>query len=369
MAERFDVAPVPMKLEALKQSVEKAKGADWYGAIALAAVELTDEATARDEYDLALEFARLAMTAAAKSHLSHLRDIADSKREDVEQLKQAWDDLEEERVTLRAAPRDPGVNAAFGKFLCFSKDDWKRGLDYLAAAEEPGLRSVAESEFGDPQDAEEQTKLGDAWWSLSREAPGDHKAHFLLRARHWYQRAVDESHGLTELKLKEKIREIDRTALGSERFYLTDMQEMMTGFGPWGFGKFGRLGSTERTDSIVIQGVASPRGLGMHPRANGFAFAQYRLDGDFKTFVSSVALAGRGSEGVVSFYVYGDGKVLWQSVPTQESQRPQSCRVRVRNIRLLELRAHVEGPQRGAQACWLEPFLLKSTPPRGLRLP
>jgi hypothetical protein len=369
MAERFEVNPAPRKLAALQESVEKATGADWFGAIALAAVELTEEATELDEYDLALQFARLAMTAAAKSHLSHLRDLADANREEAESLKQAWDDLEEELVTLRTAPRDPGANAAFGKFLCFSKNDWKRGLDHLAAAEEPGLRSVAELEFGDPQDADEQAKLGEAWWSLSRSAASDQQAHFLLRARHWYQRAVDASHGLTELKLEEKIRELDRAALGSERFYLTEMRESMTGFGPWGFGKFGRLGSTKRTDPIIIQGIASPRGLGTHPRANGYSFAQYQLDGDFKTFVTSVALAGTGSAGVVSFYVYGDGKILWQSVPTKKSQHPQSCLVRVRNVRLLELRAHVEGSHTGAEACWLEPFLLKSTPPRGLRLP
>ena len=59
--------------------------------------------------------------------------------------------------------------------------------------------------------------------------------------------------------------------------FLSEMQEFDVRMGPWGFGK-GSKKATEKLP-IVVQGVTSVHGLGMHPPSNGYSSVKYELDG------------------------------------------------------------------------------------------
>ncbi len=64
---------------------------------------------------------------------------------------------------MKENAKDPGANLTAGKYTCFSKGDWKKGLSMLAVGGDPLLRALAERDLKGPATPEEKASLGDAW--------------------------------------------------------------------------------------------------------------------------------------------------------------------------------------------------------------
>ncbi len=111
------------------------------------------------------------------------------------------------QATLRARPSDPAANLAFGRFLCFVKDDWGQGLQKLALGNDPALKQLAERELATPADAAAQAKLGDGWWELAESVGPIAKRHIQQHAALWYQKARSKLTGLTKVRVEKRIDE------------------------------------------------------------------------------------------------------------------------------------------------------------------
>jgi len=59
-------------------------------------------------------------------------------------MDQTLDAISAYAKTLPEKPDDPVSNAHLGRFTCFAKDDWERGLPMLAKGSDVGLRGLAE---------------------------------------------------------------------------------------------------------------------------------------------------------------------------------------------------------------------------------
>jgi hypothetical protein len=114
---------------------------------------------------------------------------------------------------------------------------------------------------------------------------------------------------------------------------------------------------------IVVDGVPSPKGLGLHPPDKPLAAsARYQLSKQAALFKTKVALNDTATivHSKAVFEVYGDGKRLWQSAPVGKGTRPQECTVSVSGVDVLELRVYSQGTHLGLHAVWLEPRLLQA---------
>jgi hypothetical protein len=147
--------------------------------------------------------------------------------------------------------------------------------------------------------------------------------------------------------------------------YLSDMKEFDVQMGPWKFGKNGVLGDPKDT-AIAVGGKKFPKGLCMHPTVGRVVRVRYALDKQAAKFVAAVALNEYPTPcpGKVTFEVLGDNKVLWTCKPIQARGDIQECKVDVSKVAILELRVTVTGTEWNAHAVWLEPRLLKNSPPR-----
>jgi len=148
---------------------------------------------------------------------------------------------------------------------------------------------------------------------------------------------------------------------GSPRVWLSDMDPFEVRAGPWPPSGKGTIGPDRKP--IEVDGVASPKGLGMHPPDNpGAAFARYRLGKQAAIFKTMVALNDTATivQSQAVFEVYGDGKRLWQSGPVNKGTRAQECSVVVSEIDVLELRVSSQGSHLGLHAVWLDPRLLQA---------
>jgi hypothetical protein len=154
------------------------------------------------------------------------------------------------------------------------------------------------------------------------------------------------------------------------RVYLSDLEEFAVRPTPmlWHFGKHGHMGSPFQDMRVSFNGWVSEKGLSTHP-TDKYAGAKYRIDPAevFETWVGISDSSGEeGSRAPIIFKVLGDGKELWTSEPVSKIGRFPECRVSVRGVKVLELRAcppegSVAVPH-GGHAVWLDPYVTRPKP-------
>ena len=135
----------------------------------------------------------------------------------VEDLQIAFADLQSPLWTLRNAPADPEANQSVGEFYCLRKQEWEKGVRYLAVGWDKSLAAAAAADAASPSAPERQAGVGDAWWGRAEAADGrplppEYRDALRRRAYLWYNRA------LPLLKGKESKRVADRTADLCHRF-------------------------------------------------------------------------------------------------------------------------------------------------------
>ncbi|MBC7854349.1 MAG: LamG domain-containing protein [Pirellulaceae bacterium] len=111
---------------------------------------------------------------------------------------------------LAENPADEDANATAGSYLCLVREEWTKGLPYLARGGEGALQAVADKELGDTSTREAQMELADAWWSVAAEIKEEKHA-ARLRAAYWYRIALPRLSGLSKAKAEKRIPE-DKSA-------------------------------------------------------------------------------------------------------------------------------------------------------------
>ena len=119
-------------------------------------------------------------------------------------------------ATLATIPSDPAANLKLGKFYCFMKADWDKGLPMLAMGEDAKLKDMAGKDLKGAADADAQVALADGWWSLAEAAAGSPKKQMQLRAGMWYRQAVGGLEGLEKAKVEKRLAAIGPVGDGNQ---------------------------------------------------------------------------------------------------------------------------------------------------------
>lgn len=113
---------------------------------------------------------------------------------------------------------------------------------------------------------------------------------------------------------------------------------------------------------VYIKDKASLHGIFMHllPPDGGTVSIRFRLQKRFARFQTEVALNDGPPKCIpLTFAVYGDDRLLWESKPVCEQADLQACRVPVAAVDVLKIQVSGEGEGRGTHAVWIEPHLMK----------
>ncbi len=109
---------------------------------------------------------------------------------------------------LKADPTNPAANAVYGKYLCFVKKDWDRGILMLALGNDPTLQAVAQKELEElspmPPD-----QLGDLWRDAVDKEGEIVKSQGQARAAYWYRRALPGLSGLRKEQINKRLASLD----------------------------------------------------------------------------------------------------------------------------------------------------------------
>lgn len=195
MAREFDLHGLEMKADVVEQAAKKSRNSpEQKTAIVKATLPLIEEAVGNDNFNVAK---RLATHASQLVRFSKDKDLIQevaAKNKEIRLAAREYADAKDAIALLNEKPDDPDANSIVGKYECFHKDNWRKGLPMLVKGSDEKLRKLAEREVAGVGPAKEKMELGDAWAEVSKE-----------RANYWYKQALPGLSGLERDKVDRKI--------------------------------------------------------------------------------------------------------------------------------------------------------------------
>lgn len=196
MADAYDVSGLALKAELVEKWFKRTRlTPEQKAAIVQSAMQVLDEAVNDEEFDFArLLGKRLTQFAGLSKNRELVLEVA-AKNKAVLAAGRGFTEIQEKQEALNDKPDDPDLNLTVGKYLCFQKGDWEKGLPLLALGSDETLKSLAERDGQGPVSVGEQVALADAWW----DAGG------VKRAGYWYQKALPGLSGLQKDKAQKRL--------------------------------------------------------------------------------------------------------------------------------------------------------------------
>lgn len=191
LAKTFSIEPLAMKVAALELAAKALRSSDAAKKLFGQTLTALDEAESSDDYEHAARLLKIAQSAVLKSGDSFLRSVVAQRENRLKNLRAEYAKIADAVKTLADKPDDAEANLTVGKFQCFAKEDWSKGLPMLARSQDAALAELARKEKEEPAGAEEQAALGQAWWSLAeKQRSASIKKAAQQRARHWFRIAL-----------------------------------------------------------------------------------------------------------------------------------------------------------------------------------
>jgi len=216
MSESFQIDFLKMKMDLVTEAANKApsekdprRSAQLHGRIVDEAMDLLDAAASVDDFPSARIAGKLALDAAKNASDESLVKQTSERIEAMERLAKAYAEVEKAVAVLQKTPADPGANLALGKYLCFTRGKWDKGLPLLARGSDGALKVLAQKELDPDLQLIERVPIGDAWWDLSLKADETTRRAFQARAAYWYRAAVNDLTGLTKDKVEKRLRQLE----------------------------------------------------------------------------------------------------------------------------------------------------------------
>jgi tricorn protease-like protein len=211
LARGFVVDTLPMKAEALKAAAKTTEGKEANIALAEAALQILEEAVHSDSYEAALTLAETASKAATTAKVLSLASRAKKATEDIQATQKEFERVKPFLAKLEKEKDDKEANTEAGKYYCFFKGNFAKGLPYLTKGSDADLKALADKELAKPKTSKKKRELAEAWDALGEKDKGPGRKQLLRRAYHWYAEAAEDTEGLTgihRVKVERRMEEI-----------------------------------------------------------------------------------------------------------------------------------------------------------------
>ncbi len=218
MGRGYEIDSAAMKREALAKAEQAATTPKHFRSVGEQSATLVEEAIMADDYDTARQMIKTALAAAKKARDGDLLDRVTERAAEVEEVAKAKEEVKEALATLEKSPADPKANLAAGRFYCFYRGDWVKGLPMLALGADGAYDVLAKQELLGAKTSEAQVALGDGWWELVEKHQGMAQSQIRAHAAAWYEKALPQLSGLTQMRVKKRLEEMEAAeSLSEER--------------------------------------------------------------------------------------------------------------------------------------------------------
>ncbi|MBY0526974.1 MAG: hypothetical protein K2R98_26510 [Gemmataceae bacterium] len=211
LATKYAVKAPDLKATALAKAA-KATGLAGKPTLLQTALLVLDEAVRDDDFRAAAKLLELAEATASELKVKQLSAAVQTWKDRLDPLQKAYAAACDAEATLNRDPADAKANGAFGKYQCFWKGKWDRGLPRLARADDQNLRELAGKDLARPQQAEQQAAVGDGWWALAEadEEGSPVRTELLRRSLYWYRQAAPGLTGLSRTKVDTRLAQLGK---------------------------------------------------------------------------------------------------------------------------------------------------------------
>lgn len=194
----------------LKTVVDRASAPDANQALTTYLLKLIDDAVAADDLDGAVRLHRMAEGTASRSKNVRTVSLVTARGRELEEFQKESAKVAEALKTLKARADDPDACLIAGKYHCFQKGDWARGLELLSKCSDPKLKTAAAKDLTEPMNPTEITQVADAWYEALGSVAGYSKRALQQRARNLYAKALPDLAGLSRTKAEKRLDELDK---------------------------------------------------------------------------------------------------------------------------------------------------------------
>jgi hypothetical protein len=253
-AKRFQIDAAEQKVTAAESCLKAARTNAARISLLPFLSRLLDEAIERDNFVVAKKTIALANDAANQAKEFKTARIFTQRKAAIEADELEYAKVTAALTTLEKSPTDAAANGVVGAWYCLKKDDWKRGLNYLALSSDKSLSKLAQLELQPPQNPDDQFNLAEAWWTAAQSQDTE-KQSLEGRSRHWYYKMYPTLSGLTQAKVRQRL---------TESFvWELDSPLHQEGFVPHNFCGLGlkpkgppQFRYSEQADAVVLTGGA-----------------------------------------------------------------------------------------------------------------
>ncbi len=143
------------------------------------------------------------------------------------QAKRDFDEASKSLAAYRQNPNDGQAAADVGRYLCFIKGDWQRGLPLLTEGGPQVLQDMATLDLKGASDSTNKVAIADAWWDLSEKARSSvYRQSARDRAALWYRQAYEVMpDSLDRLHVKARLDEAEEALSSSPLAVITELAE------------------------------------------------------------------------------------------------------------------------------------------------
>ncbi len=198
----FKTDALELKASTVKNVGPKLKGLLLNKELVDKALPLIDQLLDAERYKSAVDVAVTATQAAVKVKDKALQIDTQNVRKEAEELAKDFAIADKAREMLQTKPDDAEANLAWGRWQCFSKDNWPEGLKLLQRAGDERLKELATRDLKAPTDKTETLQLGTDWIDYAKSTKDHSRSDFATRALHWLAKAQVESTGLTRSRIE-----------------------------------------------------------------------------------------------------------------------------------------------------------------------
>lgn len=218
--ERFTNVKAEATEGTLKNLATKAAGADALN-VANHLLKVTDDAVTAADLEAAERMVKLAETAATRSKNIRAASLASARAKDVEQFKKDAPAIKAALEKLEKSPTDAAAATVAGRYYCFQRGEWEKGIPLLVGADDAKLKAVAEKEAEGAKEGTDLLAIADGWYDVAATTPAHLKRAAQGRAFSFYTKAAPDLTGLNRTRADKRIDELEKvvTSAHSEEFW------------------------------------------------------------------------------------------------------------------------------------------------------
>jgi hypothetical protein len=174
------------------------------------ATELAKQTFAGDRLGLAKNLTEEWLKLAGQLRDADASVEAREYKERVAAASERWPDVAKSLEILDARPEDGAANAVVGRYRCFIKGEWDRGLENLAKSDDVELKPLAAADLAARGNPNASVDVADRWVEFTKKCGEAETPQVVANALNGFVNSLGSATGLTKTRAAEGLENLQR---------------------------------------------------------------------------------------------------------------------------------------------------------------